>query len=253
MEDTPRPDPTVEALSRLQSLLLNVADVNGFLQQLSQLAAGVVEPPASCGINAHLDGRPLTVVSSDDRANKLDETQFDLGDGPCLQAMQTGEPVYVSDVATERRWAAYIASAREQGLQSSLSLPLNTHGKTVGALNLFAFHAPHAFDGEQQQRCSIFAAQAAGALQLATRHLEDNELLDQLEQALSSRTVIDQAMGILMAQGQCSADSAFETLRRSSANSNQRLRDVAAQIVQQVTGEAPTDGKPFRSRRTSTT
>lgn len=245
-------DPTLAALGRLQSLLLNVADVNGFLQQLAELAAGVVDPPASCGIDAHLDGRALTFVSSDDLANRLDETQFELGDGPCLQAMQTGQSVYVSDVATERRWAPYVAVARDLGLQSSFSLPLNTHGKTVGALNLFAFHAPHAFDAEQQQRCSIFAAQASGALQLATRHLEDNQLLDQLEHALTSRTVIDQAMGILMAQGQCSADIAFEALRHRSANSNQKLRDVAAEIVQRVSGQAPTEGKTFRSGRNPT-
>lgn len=239
----------MEALSRLQSLLLNVADVNGFLQQLAELAAGVVDPPASCGINARLDGRPLTVVSSDDRANRLDETQFDLDDGPCLQAMRTGQPVYVSDVATERRWGDYVALARGQGLRSSFSAPLITNGKSVGALNLFAFHSADAFDTEQRQRCLVFAAHAAGALQLAARHHDDNELLDQLERALTSRTVIDQAMGILMAQEQCTDDEAFQLLRSRSANSNQKLRDVAAAVVQSVSGQAPTSGKSFRSRR----
>lgn len=242
----------MEALTRLQSLLLNVADVNGFLQQLAELAAGVVDPPASCGINALLDGRPLTFVSSDDRANRLDETQFALGDGPCLQTMRTGQSVYVSDVATERRWVPYTTFAREEGLRCSFSSPLITGGKTVGALNMFAFHAPNLFDAEQQQRCLVFAAHAAGALQLATRHLEDNELLDQLEQALTSRTVIDQAMGILMAQGRCSADTAFDALRSRSANSNQKLRDVAADIVRAVGGEEPAAGKTFQSRRDRT-
>ena len=237
------------AISRLQTLLFNVADVDSFLTQLAELAAGVVDPPVSCGINAHFDGRPVTVTSSDHRASKLDETQFEVGDGPCLQAMRTGESVYVSDVETEQRWAPYITAAKDQGLRSSLSLPLNTHGKTVGAMNFFAFHTAAAFDTEQQQRCAIFAAQAAGALQLATRHINDAELLDQVDQALASRSVIDQAMGILIAQRRCTANAAFAELRRRSTQVNKKLRDVAADIVQNTSNEAPTPGRPFRTDR----
>ena len=248
MENTPL-DPMFDTMNRLQSLLFNVADVDSFLHQLAELAAGVLDPPVSCGINAQLDGRPVTVTSSDHRASRLDETQFSFGDGPCLQAMRTGVSVYVSDVETEQRWTPYIEAARDQGLRSSLSLPLTTHGQTVGAMNFFAFHAAAAFDPEQQQRCAIFAAQAAGALQLATRYLDDAELLDQVDQALSSRSAIDQALGILMAESRCSADAAFEELRRRSTQTNTKLRDVAAEVVQAISGQAPLEGKPFRTDR----
>ncbi|MGI3783755.1 MAG: GAF and ANTAR domain-containing protein [Janthinobacterium lividum] len=248
MESTPE-DPSVDAFRQLQSLLITLADVDTFLQSLAELAAGVVDPPASCGINTHFDGRPLTVNSSDHRASKLDHTQFDLGDGPCLQAMQTGQSIYVSDVAAEQRWEPFMNAARDEGVRSSLSLPLTIRGTTVGAMNFFAFHAAHAFDAEQQQRCAIFAAQAAGTLQLASRHLTDTRLLEQLEEALSSRTVIDQAMGILIAQQRCTADTAFGALRHWSTRSNQKLRDVAADIVQRTSGQAPTAAKPFQTHR----
>ncbi len=248
MENTPE-DSSVGDFQRLQSLLLVIADVDTFLQSLAELAAGVVDPPASCGINTHFDGHPLTVTASDQRASRLDHTQFDLGDGPCLQAMRSGEAIYVSDTATEQRWASFMAVARDEGVQCSLSLPLTIRGTTVGAMNFFAFHAPRAFDAEQQQRCAIFAAQAAGTMQLATRHLNDAALLKQLEEALSSRTVIDQAMGILIGQHRYSADAAFADLRQQSIDANQKLRNVADDLVQHTSGQTPNAGNRFQTRR----
>jgi GAF domain-containing protein len=243
---------TANAFSQLQSLVLNVSTLDSFLQQLAELATRVVDPPASCGIDTRLEGRPLTVSSSDQRARLLDETQIEVG-GPCVQTLHSGQVVYVSDFATEQRWALFTSAARDQGLKSSLSLPLVIQGQTVGAMNLFAFHAARAFDGEQQQRGAIFAAQASGALQLAARMVDDNRLLEQLEEALTSRSLIDQALGIVIAQRRCTADAAFAELQRASSHTNRKLRDVAVDLVQRTSGQAPTPGKPFRSHRRAIT
>lgn len=243
-------DPAVDPFHQLQTLLLGLEDVDGFLRQLAELAAGVVDPPVSCGINTLFDGRPLTLHASDGLASRLDHTQFDLGDGPCLQSLRTGARVYVSDVATEERWTPYITVARDLGVRSSLSLPLDDlHGHTVGAMNFFASHAADAFDDARQHRCEIFAAQAAGTLQLATQHLDDSDLLEQLQEALASRTVIDQALGIVMSQQACTADVAFAELRRRSSESNHKLRDVAAELVRRTSGQPPTYGPGFQTHR----
>src|SRR5690242_4189156 len=113
-----------QAFGRLQSLLFSVRSVETFLQQLTELVAGLVEPPASCGITVRRDGQPLTVASSDGRAEALDESQYATAEGPCLHTLRTGQPVAIPDMSTELRWPAYMARARELGLRRSLSLPL---------------------------------------------------------------------------------------------------------------------------------
>lgn len=247
MQQAAQPEPITGALQRLQSLLLSVENIAEFLQELAEVAAGVVDPPASCGITAQRDGQPITVASSDELARILDEGQYDTGGGPCLHAMHTGHPTYIADVSAERRWSGYMSIAREHGLQSSLSLPLAAHGGTVGAMNMYAFHTTDAFDADEQQRCTIFAAQAAGALQLATRNHRHTELLEQLERALTSRTVIDQALGILMSERRCSAAEAFAVLRTESQNSQRKLRLVATELIERTTGQPIDNGKPFRA------
>lgn len=219
------------SLIRLQALMLGVDDVRDFLRELAALASEVVDPQASCGITMCYDGQPMTVISNDALAESLDESQYEAGDGPCLQALRTGQSVPVEDVATEQRWPAYTRSARDSGLRSSLSLPLTVHGQTVGAMNLYAFHAPRAFDDDQRQRCATFAAQAAGAFQLVVQRDRNTDLLSQLESALSSRTVIDQAIGITMSRGRCSPEEAFGRLRTESQGTQRKLRDIAAQLV----------------------
>lgn len=82
-------------------------------------------------------------------------------------------------------------------------------------------------------------------MQLATRNARNNHLLEQLEEALASRTVIDQALGILMGQHSFGADSAFKLLRTQSQNSQRKLRDVAAQLVEEASGQVPSQGKLF--------
>jgi len=240
----PRSD-SARTFEGLQALLLSLSDVSVFLQDVAELAAGVVDPPASCGITTRDHGQAFTVASSDERATSLDETQYAEGDGPCLQALRTGHPVVISDVEAENRWPAYVTRAREAGLKCSLSLPLTVSGETLGAMNIYGFDRPHSLDGEQRQRLEVFAGQASGALRLATRHAADAQLREQLEAAIGSRTVIDQAMGILMGQERCTAEAAFTLLRTHSQNSQRKIRDIATDLVQRVSGVEPQPGKPF--------
>jgi GAF domain-containing protein len=232
------PEDMAAVFQRLQSLLLSLDDTQTFLQQLTELAAGVVNPPASCGITMRRDGQPLTVASSD-------ETQYQAAEGPCLHSLATGQVVDIPDVEIELRWSEYLRAARESGLRCSLSLPLVVQGVTLGAMNIYGFEAPNGLDGELRQRFDVFAAQASGALQLVSMQQRDAEQREQLEQALASRTIIDQALGILMGQQRCTAEEAFALLRMRSQSSQQKLRDVAADLVTRVGGQPPSQGKMF--------
>lgn len=236
IDERVQPD-LIGAFAALQSLLLGAPNLDAFLTEVARLAAGVV-PAASCGITARRDGRPLTVASSDERAERVDEVQYGAGEGPCLDALHTGLPVDVPDLAADRRWAAYRPHALTHGVRCSLSLPLAVGVSTVGALNLYGF-VPHAFDAATRRHAETFAAQAATALTLVMRTIGLAEDSADLEQALASRSVIDQALGILMVQQHCNADRAFAFLRAHSQNNNRKLRDVATDLITQVTGEPP--------------
>ena len=240
-----REDSAVPATENLLSLLMSMDDVSNFLTDLTTAAALAVGPSASCAITARHDHQPWTVASSDARAAALDESQYVALDGPCLQALRTGRVVSIPDLAFEDRWPVYRIQARASGLASSLSLPLRSRdGTTLGALNVYHFELTHAFDDDLGHRAETFAAEAAGALYLATRYW-DAAVSEQLEQALSSRSVIDQALGILMGQQHCTADEAFTLLRKRSQSSQHKLRDVAADLIDRATGQPPTTARPF--------
>jgi GAF domain-containing protein len=230
---------------RLQSVLLSTSGIEAFLQRLSELATSAAAQPLSCGITARRDGQPLTVASSDDRAAMLDESQYVGAEGPCLHTLATGQTTLIDDIEQETRWPGYVATAKSAGLRSSLSLPLGVDHITVGAMNLYGFAMVGVFTGEVRRRCELFAAQAAGALQLTLGRAADREILDQVDQALAFRSIIDQALGIVMGQQRCTAEEAFALLRMRSQSSQTKLRDVAADLIERVTGQAARPGRPF--------
>lgn len=232
------------SLSSVQALLLSFADIDEFLEDLADLAADAM-PGAAAGITTRYNETDLTVASSEKRSEQLDESQYRAGGGPCLDAFFTGQIVMSPDTATETRWPAYTAVAQGYGLRSSLSLPMTVGGTTLAALNIYSFDKADAFGPDVIRQYQAFAAQAAISLRLATRHEKDGVLLMQLEAALNSRTVIDQALGILMMQRRCTSTEAFDLLRRQSQNSHRKLRDVATDLVTRTSGEPPAPGKPF--------
>ena len=168
----------------------------------------------------------------------VDEVQYGEGDGPCLEAVRTGQITVVTDLAEEHRWGQYPAHSTCHGVRSSASLPLAVNGRTRGALNLYA-PTPDAFGVDQQHRAEVFASQASAALTVVVRQAEQTQLTAQLREALATRAVIDQALGVLMVAEHTDHDGAFAFLRESSQRQNRKLRDVAHEIVQAATGHRP--------------
>ena len=132
------------ALSELAGLLLSTESFEDLVQGVAELAIRAVEPAATCGITLSQDGRVLTVASADALAKQLDEQQYERQEGPCLQALTSGEVVDAPDLAQEDRWADYPTIAMSQGILAVLSVPMPVGGKPIGVLNLYA-RAPHAF------------------------------------------------------------------------------------------------------------
>lgn len=239
--------PLVDALTSLHSLLLGGPGLEELLEKLAVVAAKIVEPPASCGITTRYDGQPRTIVSSDARAAFADELQYSLGEGPCLEALQQGVMVDVVDYSRERRWPKYGDLAREAGVKASIAFPLIVDGLSIGAMNLYGYDRPDTFSTPDRERAAAYAEQAATTLAFAARAVRQSQLSEQLEHALASRSVIDQALGLLMGQQHCDARAAFELLRRHSQSNNRKLRDVARDLIVRHTGHPPVDSRAFES------
>jgi GAF domain-containing protein len=151
--------------------------------------------------------------------------------------------VPIDDLAADDRWNGYQIPALGHGVRSSISLPLRGDHKVIGALNLYATR-PRAFGSQEQLAAKRFADEASRALTLAVRLAERAEMSHDLQHALASRAVIDQALGIVMGQNRCTADEAFDTLRTISQNRNVKVRDIAAEMITAVSGLPP----PFSPR-----
>jgi transcriptional regulator with GAF, ATPase, and Fis domain len=228
----------------LHDALLGTETIEQFLHEMTVLAAGLVGGGMACGMTMEPDGRLVTVACSDPLAARVDEFQYELDDGPCLSAIRDGKVVRIEDTAEQKRWPEFEARAASHGIRSCLALPLNTDGRAVGVLNLYA-RAARAFGPGEERRAADFALNAAGALTLAVRLASHAALIEQLRSSLSSRTVIDQALGIIMAREHCPQARAFAILRTASQNSNVKLRDIATAIVTSISGEPPSPPPPF--------
>ncbi|MDT0167236.1 GAF and ANTAR domain-containing protein [Actinotalea sp. AC32] len=225
----------------LLDLVLATAEAEEHLNGVARLAQDLSPVLAACGVMARMRGAEITVASSNELAYALDEVQFGLDRGPCLQAMRGGDVVYAEDMTVEARWTPYPALAVERGVLSSLSLPLVARGRTVGALNSYA-REPHAFDGDLADQLRAFAERAQVVLAVAMRSAEQTALVDQLHAAMQSRSTIDQAMGIVMGRERCTSAEAFALLRTASQRQNRKLADVAVDLITTTTGQPPVPG-----------
>jgi GAF domain-containing protein len=226
----PGQGPVDEGSRAVLALLDTFADVATFLDSLVAWAVEQTPGAEACGLTLEQAGRGLTVTYSGELAAAGDERQYELDDGPCLQAMRTGERVSVGDMASEERWGLYPQRAVEAGVRSSLSFPLAVGNRGRGALNLYARNA-NAFTSADEIAGQTWAGQAAGALAVAWQMAERDEAVDLLNQGMVTRQVIGQAVGLLMAQRRCTAEEAFDMLKIASQRNNEKLRNVATRIV----------------------
>lgn len=234
------------AYAELQHLILDDPDVTELLDQLAALASAIV-PGTHCGITLRRDGEIATVVGSDEVAMRMDEIQDLRGVGPCLAAIHESARIEIVDMDTESRWGDYADRAIANGIYSVVSLPLTLDGNVLGALNLFA-ETRNAFTGDDIARASAFAAQAVTALTLLLRHAGRTVLDDQLRDALVTRAVIDQALGILMVTLKVSSHEAFEILRHASQTTNRKVSAIAAELIESMTGHLPEPPRPLTWR-----
>jgi len=253
-EQSPQSEKATAALEQLGRLSLRELSMDSLLQTVSDLTRTVMPGNPESSVLLMVRGTPSTVSHTGQLALDLDETQYARGQGPCLHAARTGELTEIVDTRTETRWPEYARHAAEQGNLSSLSIPLliDQEALVTGALNIYARQLD-AFDEESRSAATRFGPYAAVAAGNLYAYQSARDMADNLQVALESRAVIDQAKGMLMERYRLSADAAFQLLARASMNGNRKVRDVADHLVR--TGEllgAPqrrAGGHPGREER----
>lgn len=196
------------------------------LSAIAEAARDTIPGVDHAGISIlHRNGRIETLASTDRLVRRLDTIQYELREGPCVESVTTDQPVVVaSHIRRADRWPNYVPRATEEGLRAQLALRLYSNEATFGSLNLYVTESD-IIHRDAVQVAELFTTHAAIALGHARYE-------HQLNEALVSRKVIGQAIGVIMERYKINEDRAFNFLVRASSTSNIKLRDVAESVLE---------------------
>jgi GAF domain-containing protein len=231
-------------------------DLRTSLAALARLAMGegqqgleeILLRVAECAVQAipGADGAGLTLIEADrvdtmvasaDFVRQVDAIQYGIGEGPCITAAAEGRTVRSGSLGGTRLWPRFGPRVGRLGVHSVLSLPLRVHDDVLGAMNVYA-HAKDAFDDRAVRLGELFAVPAAISVLNARELAQARRLAVHLQAALTSRTVIDQALGIMMSRSGSSDVEAFDRLRAMSQTENKKLSTIAQTVVDEAVRRA---------------
>lgn len=219
----------VGELSQLSSLMLSMESVDRIVWAAAGIAVSAIDAVTACGVTVARYDALISLMPELAKYCSLENLQYTNNDGPIIDAINGGDTVLVTDMGGETRWSEYPHHALAAGVGASLVLPLRSDGGILGALTLYA-SKPEEF-AESGQLAELIAELTSTALCCMLENSKQTTLSAQLQQALESRAVIDQAKGMIMMQRQCDGDGAFAVLQETSQRRNVKLRDVATEIV----------------------
>ena len=229
---------TMVSPARLAEVLVDVADtlvdefdLIEFLQSLTAHTSELVGARATGLLLADPEGRLQLMAASDERAEMLELFQVQAVEGPCQDCFREGTAVVNADLRTASdRWPQFAPHAVAAGFRSVHAFPMRLRDDVIGALNLFGDDPGVLADNDVRVVQALADVATIGLLQ--ERMVRRGQVLtDQLQSALNSRIVIEQAKGVLAQIHTCSTDEAFTMLRNYSRSHNHRLGSVAQALV----------------------
>jgi hypothetical protein len=216
------------------------------LARLADVAASKVPGAEYAGITLGRDGRGFaTVAATADLVQQVDQIQYDLGNGPCVDAIVEETTFNAADLRMESRWPEFGRRAAEEvGILSMLSMRLyvEAEGDVIAGVNMYS-HAAHAFDVSSETLALLLATHGA----VAVARAEARTKADNLFTALKSSREIGIAMGVLMNSHKVTREQAFDLLRIASQHSQRKLSEIATQVAD--TGLLPSVPNSRASRR----
>jgi GAF domain-containing protein len=226
-----RSDELAAALVEFADTLVADFDIVEFLQRLTDRCVELL-PVDAAGLvlGDGQDGLQVVAATGDD-ARLVETFQIHLEEGPCVECHRTGEPVSVGDLATAgKRWPRLAPALRQLGFSAVHALPMRWRADVIGAMNLF-HRSPGELDTTAAGVARAFTQVATiGLLQQRARRQQEL-LVEQLQSALASRVVIEQAKGVLAERLSLGTEQAFSLLRQHARSGNHRLTELAQAVI----------------------
>lgn len=233
------PQHSEESLIALAGIMVTEQSLDKTLRQVLEVTCAALPGGDEGGITLPEPEGPHTAIATSAVALEVDSSQYDAEvGGPCLEAYRRQQILRIDATASEQRWPEFAAAAAAHGLGSTLSVPLIVAGDGLGALNIYC-RRPHGFTAADERLAASLGSCASLALANARTYWRAARLADRLQQALSTRGIIDQATGILMAQRGCPAEQALHLLAAAAQRHHLTLHEVAADLIQQASTRQP--------------
>ena len=228
------PRPPDESLVAMAAILVTDQSLEKTLNQILELACAALPGGDEGGITLLNVEGPHTAAATSEVALRVDSSQYSAETGgPCVEAYRRQQVLRIDSTVRDERWPEFSGTAAAEGLASTLSIPLIVGGDGLGALNIYCRHE-FGFPPGDERLASTLGSAASVALANARTYWRAARLADQLQEALSTRGVVEQATGILIAKRGCSADQAYHLLAGVAQHNRLAIDEVAADLVQRT-------------------
>ena len=227
-----------EAFVELTDTMVADFDVIDFLHVLTSRSVELLDVSAAGLLLADPRGELRVVAASSEAARLLELFQLQSDQGPCLDCFRSGRPVAATSLSADRRWPRFAAAAGQAGFCAVQALPMRLRDQVIGALNLFR-DTPGAFDADSVHVGQALADVATIGLLHERSMRRSDTLNEQLQTALNSRVIIEQAKGKLAERLNIDMEQAFSALRAYARAHNRRLSDLARTFID---GTEPLNG-----------
>jgi GAF domain-containing protein len=221
----------VETFVTLADTLVDDYDLIDFMQVLSERCVELLDVAAAGIMLADSSGKLHHVACSSEQMRVVELLELQLEEGPCFDAYNGRVPITSESLLdADGRWPQFAPHARENGFQAVSAVPMRLRTSTIGALNLFSSTRTALDTGDVAVAQALADIATIGILQ--ERSIRDSRTFSaQLEVALESRIVIEQAKGIVAERSRISVDEAFLRIRTFARNHNRRLTDTAREVI----------------------
>jgi GAF domain-containing protein len=225
----------------LADTLVGGFDLMEFLHMLTERCVELLEVDAAGLLLADARGTLQLVAASTEQARVVELFQIQNDEGPCLDSYRTGQPVIVPDIADSQataRWPKFAPAAHEMGFAAVHAIPMRLRDQVIGTLNLFG-SAPDGLDPAVARAARALVDIATIGILQERASREQGIVAGQLQVALNSRVIIEQAKGILAERLHVTPDHAFLILRDYSRNNNRPLTQLAGDVIAGTSGIIP--------------
>ena len=221
----------METFVEMADTLASDFDVGDFLQTLIERCSAILEVEAGGVLLEGPEGDLRLAAALSDNMRELEDLEMRLQQGPCLDAYRRVEQILAADLSTEHdRWPGVAPKAMAMGLRAAYAFPLRLRDDCIGALNLYR-ERPGEFYDEDVRLAQAFADVATIGILQERKVSSAERRAEQLQGALESRVLVEQAKGIVAERYHVPLEEAFEAIRRHARSSNRKLREVCRDVV----------------------